>query len=301
MYSIKKVSELLNIPVVTVRAWEKRYHIISPTRTDGGHRSYSDADIEVLQWLKNEMNNKHIKIGEAVRILKQRQNSIAKGGKDTSINKFSYQDDLIDKLYQNLIELDGEKANALIDLAFSLFPFETVFHNILTPVLCRIGEQWENGIVNVAQEHFASELVLTRFQQFFRILPIRFSHPKAIAFCPEGELHHIGLMLFCLFLRHKGLEVIYFGPNTPYSGLTDIIEMKKISIVAVSLSNPALVAELSAWIKICQEQFPTIKFVLGGRNLGLFPPSLSSYVITGNYDDWEIWFSSIINHSENLT
>ncbi|QTH43888.1 MerR family transcriptional regulator [Cohnella sp. LGH] len=300
MYSIKKVSELLNIPVVTIRAWENRYNIISPTRTDGGHRSYSEADIEILKWLKDEMNKKHIKISEAVSLLKQRKNSITKSGKDSPINQFSYHDDLIDKLYQNLIALDGEKANALIDLAFSLFPFETVFHKILIPVLCRIGEQWECGAVKVAQEHFASELVLTRFQQFFRILPIRFHTPRAIAFCPEGELHHIGLMLFCLFLRNKGLEVIYLGPNTPYSGLTDIIEMKNISIVSISLTNPTLTAELEDWIKICKEQFSNIKFVLGGGNLDLFPQSLSPYVITGDYDDWENWFASIINNSEYL-
>lgn len=296
MYSIKKVSELLNIPVVTIRAWENRYNIISPSRTKGGHRSYSEADIERLKWLRDEMNTKSIKISEAVRLLEQRLSMNANSGKDTPINKFSYHDDLIDQLYQSLIDLDGEKSNALIDLAFSLYPFETVFHHLLTPVLCRIGEQWECGAVNVAQEHFASELVLTRFQQFFRVLPIRIHNPKAIAFCPEGELHHIGLMLFCLFLRNKGLEVIYLGPNTPYSGLTDIIEMKNISIVAVSITNPALTAELNDWIRSCKEQLPTTRFVLSGRSSDLFPQSLSPYVITGDYDDWEDWFSSIMNH-----
>ncbi|MGQ7885502.1 MerR family transcriptional regulator [Paenibacillus sp. WC2504] len=297
MYSIKKVSEIVGISVVTIRAWENRYHIISPTRTDGGHRNYNEADIEILKWLKDEMNNKHIKISEAVSILKQRESSIANRGKNASINKFTYHDDLIDKLYQSLVDLDGEKANTLIDFAFSLFPFETVFHNILTPVLCRIGEQWESGVVKVAQEHFASELILARFQQFFRILPIRYNNPRVIAFCPEGELHHLGLMLFSLFLRKRGLEVIYLGPNTPYSGLMDIIEKKNISIVAVSLSSSTLTAELDDWITICKERFPKIKFVLSGRKLDLFPPSLSPYVITGNYEDWEKWFASIVNNS----
>lgn len=296
MYSIKKVSELLNIPVVTIRAWENRYHIISPTRTNGGHRSYSEADIEVLKWLKDEMNNKHIKISEAVGLLKQRKNSFTKSTNDTPINRFGYHDELINNIYLSLLDLDGEKANAHIDLAFSLFPFETVFHHILTPVLYRIGEQWENGVVNVAQEHFASELVLTRFQQFFRILPTRLYNPRAIALCPEGELHHIGLMVFCLFLRKKGLEVIYLGPNTPYLGLRDVIEKKKISIVAVSLTNPALTAELDNWITICKEQFPRINFVLSGRKVDIFPRSLSPYVLTGNYDSWENWFSSINRH-----
>ena len=48
MYNIKSVAKMLDMPAVTIRAWERRYHVVSPTRSESGHRLYSEQDIEDL-------------------------------------------------------------------------------------------------------------------------------------------------------------------------------------------------------------------------------------------------------------
>ena len=49
MYTIKNVSMITGIGVHTLRAWEKRYSVVNPSRSPSGRRFYSDEDIEKLK------------------------------------------------------------------------------------------------------------------------------------------------------------------------------------------------------------------------------------------------------------
>jgi len=277
MYSIKRVSEILGIPTVTIRAWENRYQIITPVRSNGGHRLYSESDINTLKWLKSQLTDYNMKIGEAVYLLKQQKLEIpVKEVQASPANRTT--SDLIERLYKDLIELNTTSSHETIDLAFSLHHYDDVFHQIFIPVLIQLGTRWENGEISTAQEHFSSQLIMQRILQFFRIFPIHPHLPKALAFCPEGEHHHIGLMLFSLFLRTKGLEVIYLGPNTPLGDLASLIEEKNISIIAISISDPKYVRMIESWIEATLSKFPELLFSLGGTGLNKCNARISSYV-----------------------
>jgi CheY-like chemotaxis protein len=52
VYAITAASEMTNIPVTTLRSWERNFGVVRPMRTAGGHRLYSQEDIERLRWLK---------------------------------------------------------------------------------------------------------------------------------------------------------------------------------------------------------------------------------------------------------
>src|SRR5262245_20613806 len=56
LFPIREVSRLTGVNPVTLRAWERRYGLIQPIRTDSGHRLYSQADVEavrsILAWIE---------------------------------------------------------------------------------------------------------------------------------------------------------------------------------------------------------------------------------------------------------
>jgi CheY-like chemotaxis protein len=56
MYAIAAASEMTGIPVTTLRSWEKTFGVVCPTRTGGGHRLYSQEDVERLRWLKAKID-----------------------------------------------------------------------------------------------------------------------------------------------------------------------------------------------------------------------------------------------------
>lgn len=298
MYNIKKVSDIVGIPVLTIRAWENRYRIITPNRSEGGHRLFSEEDINKLKFLKRQIDEHGLKISEAVRMLQRTEFQAAAEKTTIALTSHSYEP-IMNELYEHLIKYNTFQANASIDLAFSLYPYEIVFRHILIPVLHRIGSEWEEGLVTVAQEHFASQIIMHRFSQLFRILPIDPSLPKALAFCPEGEHHHLGLMHFSLFLKKKGIDVIYLGPNTPLSGIKNVIEMKSISIVAISATDSISVDKLIRWIKSCCQ--PHLKFVLGGAALESLAEQLDiPNVFCPALNQWEQCYSSLFEMNANI-
>ena len=53
-YSIGEFARLSGITATTLRAWQRRYGLLKPQRTEGGHRQYSDEDVQqalkILDW-----------------------------------------------------------------------------------------------------------------------------------------------------------------------------------------------------------------------------------------------------------
>jgi MerR family transcriptional regulator, light-induced transcriptional regulator len=64
-YRIKRVAHLTGINPATLRAWERRYGLVSPDRTDSGYRLYSDEDVAMLSRLKALVDD-GLTIGEAI-------------------------------------------------------------------------------------------------------------------------------------------------------------------------------------------------------------------------------------------
>ncbi|SDD83380.1 B12 binding domain-containing protein [Paenibacillus sp. UNCCL117] len=294
MYSMKRASELLGIPVVTIRAWENRYGVISPNRSSGGHRLLSEEDLAKLSFLKDQIQKNGLKISEAARLLQQSESVPAEPDQEQApkrpISGRSY-DGLVDKLYTDLISFNALQADKTIDLAFALYDFEETFRCILVPVLYRIGAEWEAGKIAVVQEHFASETIMRRLSALYRVYPVDPDLPAVLAFCPEGERHHLGLLSFSLFLRKRGVNVLYAGPDTPFQDLEAIIGGQNISFVAISVTDTRYIDKLMEWIETAARHNPQLRFLLGGA---AFDGQAARRKVKANVrylsaDEWEDW------------
>ncbi|MDP1808822.1 MAG: response regulator [Actinomycetota bacterium] len=69
IYSINAVSDMTDVPVTTLRFWEKRYGLIKPVRTEGGHRLYSREDVERIKWLSDKIEKEGLRAREAHMLL----------------------------------------------------------------------------------------------------------------------------------------------------------------------------------------------------------------------------------------
>lgn len=59
LYRIAAVSKLANMPVPTIRMWERRYEVVTPARSAANGRLYSRADIDRLILLKSAVDAGH--------------------------------------------------------------------------------------------------------------------------------------------------------------------------------------------------------------------------------------------------
>src|ERR1700693_5777462 len=56
VYSIGAAAKIVDVPTATLRAWEERYGVIKPKRSEGAQRLYSRNQIEQLKFIKSQMD-----------------------------------------------------------------------------------------------------------------------------------------------------------------------------------------------------------------------------------------------------
>src|SRR5689334_22400933 len=130
VFNTKAVARETGVPADTFRAWERRYGVPRPQRTEGGHRLYSDWDVAIIRWLRDR-TAEGMNISQAVQLLKS---AIEAGGEaaDTEARAIER---LCEELVVALTNFDASLAERLVGEAFALYPFETVLIEMIQPAM----------------------------------------------------------------------------------------------------------------------------------------------------------------------
>ncbi len=255
-YNLKVVIQETGIKPDTLRAWERRYGLPNPQRTDGGHRLYSAYDIETLKWLHSRQDE-GLSISRAVELWK----SLADEGKDPlQVKPYSTSQasganiygESLDELRQQWIEsalaFDEAVAENTLAMCFARYPVETVATEVLQKGLSLIGEEWYDLKVSVQQEHYASALAMRRINALISAAPPPTRNTTVLIVNPSGEDHTFVSLMISLFLRLRGYGTVFLGPNIPmyHIGNTlDAINPNMVVLVAMTLSTAASLLRLA--------------------------------------------------------
>ena len=262
-YNLKAVVNETGLKPDTLRAWERRYGLPNPHRTAGGHRLYSERDVDQLKWLIARQDE-GLSISRAVDLWKQ----IEADGRDPLAEMQSSlgeaapvvttvsPGDNIAALRQSWIDacldFDERRADSVLAEAFALFPTETVCFSLLQKGLSEIGIGWYEGRVTVQQEHFASALAIRRLETMVASTPAPTRNGRILAACPADERHTFSLLLITLLLRRNGWDVVYLGANVPPTRLGPTLDQAKPHIVilaAQTLYTASTMLEMAQLLK----------------------------------------------------
>jgi len=230
---IRTVSNLTGVNPVTLRAWERRYGLIKPIRTPKGHRLYALTDVDLINQIVNLLNN-GMSISQVGQVLRQEQPPPeAPQHQQTDDPWTGYRQ----RLVHAVSRFDERVLNQVYSETLSLYPIDTVTHQLIVPLLRELGERWEQGQGNVAEEHFFSVFMRNK-------LGARFHHhsrdahgPKLLAACLPGEQHEVGILLFALAALDYGYRVVLLGANTPLTALPGVVEQTACHAVVLSGSQ----------------------------------------------------------------
>jgi DNA-binding transcriptional MerR regulator len=222
---IGELSKRAGVSPELLRAWERRYALVDPERSEGGLRLYSDLDAERV-----ELMRKHLAEGlaaaEAAELAKQ---AVAAGESQTAAVDLLA---LGDELAQALDRFDEARAQAVFDRAVAAVTVETLLSVVVLPCLRRLGDRWARGEVSVAQEHFASDLLRGRLLGLARGWGLGVG-PTAVLACLPGERHELGLIAFGLALRRRGWRIVYLGADTPLETIDEVSRDLDPAVVVV--------------------------------------------------------------------
>jgi len=212
-----------------LRAWEARYGLLEPIRSDGGFRLYTAQDAERVARMKRGLEEGLSAAEAARRALAQARPAPGLG----------LLDDAQRRLLSAVRDYDEAAAHAVLDEALAGFALETALRELILPALREVGAQWERGELEIGQEHFASNLVRERLLGLARLWG-RGGGPLAILACAPGERHDIGLIAFGLLLRSHGWRILFLGADTPLSTLGQAIATTTPRLVVVASMDRSL-------------------------------------------------------------
>ena len=230
---IGELSRRVGVSTELLRAWERRYGLLAPTRTAGGFRLYGDKDERRVRRMLAHLDS-GVSAAEGARLaLLEAADPVPLDPSGTPAPGT-----IGDQLRSALDRFDDAAAHAALDTLLTTFAVETVLRDAVLPYLRELGERWERGEVSVAQEHFASALLRGRLLGLARGWGNGGS-PLALLACVPGDQHDLGLICFGLALRGHGWRIAYLGQDTPLDTLTATARQLAPALVVLTATTAA--------------------------------------------------------------
>lgn len=256
MYGPSEVERLTGIPMNTLRAWERRYGIPKPTRGPGGHRIYSESELQALQWIRKQLS-----AGVSI------SHAIANWRAQQPASPDMHPTTLVAELVDACLSFDERRAEKVLSDAFAYHTVERVCVQVLTPLLHAIGERWADQRCSVAAEHFATSLVQANLYSVLRTLPVPPSRPLFFVACAPGEHHGLAPLMLTVLLRRAGWRALFFGNNLPLEDLSTIVPDLKPDVLVLSVTMPDNLNYLLDQLAALRRQTSAPPVILGGAAL----------------------------------
>jgi DNA-binding transcriptional MerR regulator len=243
---IGELSRRLGVSDHVLRAWERRYGLLRPVRSAGGFRLYSAADESRVRRMQAYLA-RGLSAAEAARAAMDEEPEPRAGVSTETVERRGGLADAAGVLAQTLDDMDEPGAQAVLDRLLADFTVETVLREVVLPYLHELGERWERGEVNVAEEHFASNLLRGRLANLARGWG-QGHGPLAVLACPPGELHDLPLLAFGIVLHRNGWRISYVGANTPLEDIARTAADLRPDLVVLAAVTPERFEGLDAHV-----------------------------------------------------
>lgn len=269
VYNIKAVARLVGLLPVTLRAWERRYGLPRPHRGQQGYRLYSEYDLRLLRWLKQQVDA-GLSIGRAVEYWHELRalgrDPVAEQSRPVAVIESVSPSYLTQELYAALTRFDEEAAAEVVRRAFALYTVDQVLTEVIQPMLVAIGEAWHRGELPIAVEHYATQFCLQHLMGMLAASAPPTRPGVIVAACAPGELHQIGLLMLVVMLRWRGWDVKYLGQDLKLEGMAEALSPLKPRLLLFTATRAEAAHNLLG-LPEALARFPEPKpwVVLGGQ------------------------------------
>ncbi|MBV9271957.1 MAG: MerR family transcriptional regulator, partial [Candidatus Eremiobacteraeota bacterium] len=169
-YSIAAVARLTDVSVETLRAWERRYALVTPRRDGRGIREYTQADVERIRLANSAARLGH-PIGQIATLRNDQLQALVRTDADAEPRNAAKAAPLVQKIIKCIRSYDIVHAEELLSGAALLHQPEDLVLTVLSPLMNHVGRLWERNRLSVAQEHLVSVLVRNLIGSLARLRP----------------------------------------------------------------------------------------------------------------------------------
>ena len=227
-----------------LRAWERRYHVVAPTRTEGGQRLYSDLDVQRLRLIRALSQRGHslaqlgnASLEELERTAREESGPRSLPGSATAVE--SGAEEYRSAVLSAARQLDAAELQATLERATVTLGVPGFLEQVVAPSLRGIGKGWNEGTISIAQEHLATAVFSRVLGWILRVYEVSHAAPRLVVATPPRQLHELGAMLVGASAAAQGWDVTYLGANLPIPEILAAARQVEANGVALSIVHPA--------------------------------------------------------------
>lgn len=239
-FSIKDLENFTGIKAHTIRAWEQRYELLAPNRTDTNIRFYTGKELKLLLniGLLNKLGYKISKIAEMSE--KEMQEAIAAAN-----NPEGQEAHHMNMLKLAMLNYDEVLFHEVADRFLEKYSIRETFGRLFLPFMQHVGVLWLTSTICPAQEHFISNLIRQKlFSLTDSLKPMKEESNNDervfVLYLPEQEIHDISILLSHLLLREAGKKTIFLGQSVPFEDLVQVEKkFDQVHFISICTTHPS--------------------------------------------------------------
>lgn len=276
-HPIRVVAERTGLSTDVLRAWEKRYGVVEPGRSDSGQRLYSDADVDRLLLLRRatdagrpigriaELTPAELRaLVEEDEAARTRRERVLAAAVEPAAETF------VATALERVRELDASGLDATLVQAALHLGAQVFLEEVAAPLLRRIGEDWHRGALRTAHEHMATGVV-RRVLSWILWTSRNGTAGTVLMATPAGAVHEMGALLSAAAAAGEGWRVVYLGADLPAEDIARAARDAGADLVALSIVYPRGSHDLGAELRLLRRELaPSIGMVVGGAGTEAF-------------------------------
>lgn len=271
MFTIKQASARTGVPVASLRAWERRYGVVAPRRTESGYRLYDEQAIAAISAMRRLVDQGWTPASAAEAITsgevgREPEPGPARHSEAPQPPTHPEAEALTDAFLDAASAVDLAAIESLIDRGFALATFETAVDTWLMPTLRALGDAWADGTMDVAGEHMASYAVMRRLGQAFAAASSLTAGRRVLVGLPSGSHHELGALAFATAARRRGLAVVYVGADLPVESWRRAVQAFPTSVAVLAVPTEGDRPKAAETAKALLDVKPGIVVAAGGRH-----------------------------------
>jgi MerR family transcriptional regulator, light-induced transcriptional regulator len=273
-YPIKVVSQMTGLSVHVIRAWEKRYNVVEPDRTETNRRLYSEEDIEKLKLLNDALHLGHhiggianLSLSELKKLIPKESNNLLEIKNGFAPVKSEI---LVEKILSESMDAiknyDAKKLESILLNASAKLTQPILIEELIIPLVYKVGDLWHSGEIRVANEHLASSVIRGFLYNLLDSYSLNDSAPVMVTATPRGQEHELGALIAGVVAASSGWRVIYLGSNLPSEEIGAVVSHLNAKVVALSIVYPNDDLHLKHELKKFKHLLPNgVSIIVGGR------------------------------------
>lgn len=268
-HPIQVVARRTGLSPDVLRAWEKRYGILKPARSQGGRRLYADDDIEYLRLLRRATSAGR-NVGQLVRLSRSeleamvREDDAAAAASPPPTREEAEPAPAVAQALAATEALQAPELERILRRAMVETEAARFLDDMIAPLLANIGLRWERDQFTPAHEHLASAVVQNALAQFTATFTAGPDAPGLVSATLPGQRHAFGAMLAAASAAALGWRVTYLGADLPAAAIASAARQAEATAVALSFIHPAGDPSVAGALRDLRAALPAHVVLLAG-------------------------------------